>query len=150
VVINASDAVVALQAHADRLTARGIASDRVTTRSCVLQPHLCFGSAEVAPPPAPSTDSSFHTFGGGMTVVVATVVTLMAAGIITACVVWRRNENARANYRRKRGARGYVNSVQGTRPLLQDHDRGLSPRSGYTSVSPRSSLDYGLSPTTDI
>lgn len=107
VIANTSAAVLALQAHADRLSARGIASDRITTRSCVLQPHLCFGAAPPAPPPAPSTDG-FHTFGGGMTAVVVTVVGLMGFGIVTACVVWRRNENARATYKRNKGARGCV------------------------------------------
>mmetsp|Transcript_20344 Transcript_20344/g.52770 ORF Transcript_20344/g.52770 Transcript_20344/m.52770 type:complete len:652 (-) Transcript_20344:140-2095(-) len=93
---NGTEVLLALQAHADRLSARGIPSDRVTTRSCVLDPTLCFSGqpprqpsppgplAPPGPPPTPPpTQAISHHVKALVLPVTAVVVCVVAVVAFT-------------------------------------------------------------------
>lgn len=127
---NRTELILALQAHADRLQARGIPADRVTTRACTLEPHLCFGVADEPAPPTEHQSRGLKVMLIGVAAAAVVVVAMLAFGIGIASAAWRysRDDPMKTQSSRK--------GVRLSRPLLMQHHRDSIHSPALTLNSP--------------
>lgn len=125
---NHTQILLGLQAHADRLQARGIPADRVTTRSCALAPHLCFGTSPPPPPPPPpaAEQHDLKMMMVGMTSIVIVVAAVLAFGFGVASAAWRFNKQNPTTGKRRATA-GVTQQLLRPRHPLLDSTSSLSP-----------------------
>jgi len=105
---NTTEIILGLQGHADRFARRGLATDRVTTRFCVLEPWLCFGISSTA------AKNFNEETGEQLTAIAVCVTVFILITIVVAVNMWYTK-------RKKRLSKGELRlDPSTTAPLLRN------------------------------